>query len=40
MKHVRQMRNACRVSVGNPESKRPLGRSRPNWEGSIKMDLK
>jgi hypothetical protein len=28
-----------RVSVGNPEGKRPLGRSRRRWEGKIQMDL-
>jgi hypothetical protein len=28
-----------RVSVGNPEGKRPLGRPRLGWEDNIKMDL-
>ena len=28
-----------RVSVGNPEGKRSLGRPRCRWEDNIKMDL-
>jgi hypothetical protein len=32
-------RGACRVLVGRPESKRPLGRSRRRWEDNIKMEL-
>ena len=39
--HVARMeesRNAYRVLVGKPESKRPLGRHR--WEDNIKMDLR
>jgi hypothetical protein len=31
--------NACRVSVGKPEGRRPLGRHRHKWEDNIKMDL-
>jgi hypothetical protein len=41
--HVAQlgeMRNAYRILVGNPEGKRPLGRSRRRWVDSIKMDLR
>ncbi|KAJ4435447.1 hypothetical protein ANN_18062 [Periplaneta americana] len=40
--HVARMgesRNAYRVSVGRPEGKRPLGRSRRSWEDNIKVDL-
>jgi hypothetical protein len=33
------MRGACRVLVGKPERKRPLGRPRRTWEDNIKMDL-
>jgi hypothetical protein len=33
-------RNLYRVLVGNPEGKRPLGRSRRRWEDGIKMDLR
>jgi hypothetical protein len=33
-------RNAYRILVGNPEGKRPLGRSRRRWVDNIKMDLR
>ena len=29
----------CRVLVGKPEGKRPLGRPRRRWDDNIKMDL-
>ena len=29
----------CRVLVGRPEGKRPLGRPRCRWEDNIKMDI-
>jgi hypothetical protein len=29
----------CRVPVGKPEGKSPLGRPRRRWEDNIKMDL-
>jgi hypothetical protein len=32
--------NACRILVGNPEGRRPLGRPRRMWEDNIRMDLK
>jgi hypothetical protein len=32
-------RGMCRVLVGKPEGKRPLGRPRYRWEDNIKMDL-
>ena len=32
-------RGACRVLVGKPEGKRPLGRRRNRWEGNIDMNL-
>jgi hypothetical protein len=32
-------KNACRVLVGKPEGKRPLGKPRCRWEDNIKMDL-
>jgi hypothetical protein len=38
--HVARMgerRNACRILVGKPEGKRPLGRSRRRWVDNIKM---
>jgi hypothetical protein len=40
--HVAQMgekKNAYRLSVGKPEGKRPLGRSRRRWVDNIRMDL-
>jgi hypothetical protein len=30
--------NSCRILVGEPERKRPLGRQR--WEDNIKMDVR
>jgi hypothetical protein len=33
-----KMLNAYRISVGNPERKRPLGRRTRGWEDNIKMD--
>jgi len=32
-------RSICRVLVGKPEGKRPLGRPRRKCEDNIKMDL-
>ena len=32
-------RGMCRVLVGKPEGKRPLGRPRHRWEDNIKMDF-
>ena len=32
-------RGVCRVLVGKPEGKRPLGWPRLRWEDNIKMDL-
>jgi hypothetical protein len=40
--HVTRMgenRNVCRLLVGKPEGKRPLGRSRRRWIDNIKMEL-
>ena len=34
-----ERRGACRVLVGKPEGKRPLGRSSNRWDDNIKMDL-
>jgi hypothetical protein len=34
-----EKRSACRLLVGNPEGKRPLGRPRCRWVDNIKMDL-
>jgi hypothetical protein len=37
---MREKRNAYRISVGNPEGKRPLGRPKRRWVNNIKMDLR
>jgi hypothetical protein len=40
--HVARMgeeRGVCRVLVGKPDGKRPLGRPRRRWEDNIKIDL-
>ena len=37
---MEQFRNAYRILVGKPESKRSLGRPRRRWEDNIKMDLR
>jgi hypothetical protein len=31
--------NACRILVGKPEGKKPLGRPRRRWWNDNKMDL-
>jgi hypothetical protein len=35
-----EKRNACRILVGKPEGKRPLGRSRRWWVDNIKIDIR
>jgi hypothetical protein len=40
--HVTRMgekKNACRLLVGMPEGKRPLGRPRRRWVDNVMMDL-
>jgi hypothetical protein len=40
--HVARMgekRNVCRLLVGKPEGRRPLGRPRHRWMDNIRMDL-
>jgi hypothetical protein len=34
-----EKRGACRLLVGKPEGKRPLGRPRHRWIDNIKMDI-
>jgi hypothetical protein len=34
-----EKRNVCRLLVGKPEGKRPLGRPRRRWIDDIKMDI-
>jgi hypothetical protein len=41
--HVARMgetRKACRILMGKPEGKRPLGRPRHRWMGNIKIHLR
>jgi hypothetical protein len=35
-----EKRNACRILVGKPEGRRPLGKPRRRWMDNIKMDLR
>jgi hypothetical protein len=35
-----EKRNACRILMGKPEGKSPLGRTRRKWMDNIKMDLR
>jgi hypothetical protein len=35
-----EMRSACKILVGKPEGKRPLGRHRCRWEDNIRMGLR
>jgi hypothetical protein len=37
---IGEKRNACRILVGKPEGKRPLGRGRRSWVDNIKIDLR
>jgi len=37
--HTGDRRGVCRVLVGKPEGKRPLGIPRHRWEDNTKMDL-
>jgi hypothetical protein len=39
VKRVGERRGLCRVLVGKPEGKGPLGRPRRRWENNIKMYL-
>jgi hypothetical protein len=33
-----EMKNACKVLVGRPERKKPIGRTGRRWKDNIKMD--
>jgi hypothetical protein len=35
-----EKKNACRILVGKPEGKTPLGRPRRRWVDHIKMDVR
>ena len=39
MARMGERRGVCRVLVGKPEGKGPLGRPRSKWEDIIKADL-
>jgi len=39
VERIGKTRGVCRVVVGKPEGKRPLGRHRHRWEDNIKPDL-
>jgi hypothetical protein len=32
--------NACKILVGKPEGKKPMGKPRHGWVDNIKMDLR
>jgi hypothetical protein len=34
---MEERRDVCRVLVGKPEGKRPIGKPRHRWENNIKM---
>jgi hypothetical protein len=36
---IGENKNACRLLVGKPEGKKPLGRPRRRWVDNIRMDL-
>jgi hypothetical protein len=37
---MRETRNACRILVGKPEGKRPLGRPRRRSVDNVEIDLR
>ena len=37
---MEQSKNAYTILVGKPAGKKPLGRTRRNWEDKIKLDLR
>jgi hypothetical protein len=37
---MREKRNTCRILMGKPERKRPLGRPRCRWVDNIKIGLR
>jgi hypothetical protein len=34
-----ERRGTCRILVGRPDGKRPIGRPRRRWEDTVKVDL-
>jgi hypothetical protein len=37
---LEEKKNVCRILMGKPEGKRPLGRPTRRWVGNVKMDLR
>jgi hypothetical protein len=37
---IGEKRNACRILVGKPEGKRPLGRPKRRWVDNIKLGVR
>ena len=37
--HMGEERGVCRVLVGKPKGRRPLGRPRRRWVDNIRMDM-
>lgn len=37
--HIGKVKDACRILVGGPERRRPLGGRRREWEGDIGVDI-
>jgi hypothetical protein len=35
-----KVRNSCKISVGKPERKTPLGICKRRWEDNIKIDFR
>jgi hypothetical protein len=35
---IGEKRSACRILVGKPEGKRPLGRPRRRWEDNVRKE--
>jgi hypothetical protein len=36
---MREKRNVCRLFVGKPEAKGPLGRPKRGWVNNVKIEL-
>jgi hypothetical protein len=37
---IGEKRNSCRILVGKPEGRRPVGRPRSRWKDNVKIDLR
>jgi hypothetical protein len=37
---IGEEKKLCKVLVGNPKGKRPLGRPRRRWEDGIRMEIR